>query len=548
MRKSTSSTLSRRARAGLATGVVGAVLVATAMPALGASALLSLSSPTGPSGGLNTVTATAPTGIFTTAFTPAVEFEYVGTAAAASCAATYVAAAAIAVGASPTYTQTAGVLTVPAGNVKKLSTSKLAVTVPSTVVLTGGQPSAKYNMCVYNGTTVGTSALIGNAPYTIAAKATLTTITPATGPALGGTTVTVVGTNFPATGMTASIGGQALTNIVVASGGTSFTATTPAHAASAPLTLSVTTSGGVTTKLAAFSYTNGIIISPNTGPNSSATPIDVDVLGVGFTAIDFSTTTTGQTPDNAFGHVYLVNGKYNAKTATGNKTQAEVAECTSVLVITDTELICSLLLSKSLNAAGGTAIAPANRTVTDAVTATSTALTSATADFTAADVGAVVAGAGITAGTYIASVTNATTVVLSAATTATATGVTVAIGAARANATGATTSASATVTGTGTAFFASDVGRAISGAGIPLGATITAYGSATSVTISAPATATGTGVTLTIGDVQPVPEDTYTLTVVSNGQQDIQTGGTNEDLLYTQSIVSSGSTFTVSDY
>lgn len=65
--------------------------------------------------------------------------------------------------------------------------------------------------------------------------------------------------------------------------------------------------------------------------------------------------------------------------------------------------------------------------VTDGVTATSTALTSATARFTDNDIGVGVSGSGIPANTTIASVTNATTVVLSAATTATATGVTVTI-------------------------------------------------------------------------------------------------------------------------
>lgn len=68
-----------------------------------------------------------------------------------------------------------------------------------------------------------------------------------------------------------------------------------------------------------------------------------------------------------------------------------------------------------------------SRTVADGVTATSTALTSATAAFTAGDVGAAVSGSGIPAGTTITSVTNATTVVLSAATTATASSVSVTI-------------------------------------------------------------------------------------------------------------------------
>lgn len=60
----------------------------------------------------------------------------------------------------------------------------------------------------------------------------------------------------------------------------------------------------------------------------------------------------------------------------------------------------------------------------DGVTNTDTSLVSATANFVSGDVGKVVTGSGIPSGTTIASRTNATTVVLSAATTATATGVT----------------------------------------------------------------------------------------------------------------------------
>lgn len=64
----------------------------------------------------------------------------------------------------------------------------------------------------------------------------------------------------------------------------------------------------------------------------------------------------------------------------------------------------------------------------DGVTNTDTSLVSASAAFVAGDVGKTVTGAGIPAGTTIASRTNATTVVLSAATTATATGVSITIG------------------------------------------------------------------------------------------------------------------------
>lgn len=71
----------------------------------------------------------------------------------------------------------------------------------------------------------------------------------------------------------------------------------------------------------------------------------------------------------------------------------------------------------------------AARTVTDgATTNTDATLTSATASFTAADVGALVEGTGIPAGTRILSYTNSTTVEMTANATATASGVTVVIG------------------------------------------------------------------------------------------------------------------------
>ncbi len=70
----------------------------------------------------------------------------------------------------------------------------------------------------------------------------------------------------------------------------------------------------------------------------------------------------------------------------------------------------------------------ASRTVTDGVLNSTTTLTSATANFVSTDVGRLVTATGVTAGTTIASVTNSTTVVLSAAATATASGVSVTIG------------------------------------------------------------------------------------------------------------------------
>jgi hypothetical protein len=73
---------------------------------------------------------------------------------------------------------------------------------------------------------------------------------------------------------------------------------------------------------------------------------------------------------------------------------------------------------------------PKSRTVTDAVTTNASAtLTSATAAFTAADIGASVAGVNIPTGTTIQSVSNGTTVTLSANATASTSNATVTFGA-----------------------------------------------------------------------------------------------------------------------
>jgi hypothetical protein len=60
---------------------------------------------------------------------------------------------------------------------------------------------------------------------------TITGVSPSGGPAAGGTSVTITGTNFAAPA-TATFGGVAATNVVVVNS-TTMTATTPAHAAGA---------------------------------------------------------------------------------------------------------------------------------------------------------------------------------------------------------------------------------------------------------------------------------------------------------------------------
>lgn len=148
------------------------------------------------------------------------------------------------------------------------------------------------------------------------------------------------------------------------------------------------------------------------------------------------------------------------------------------------------------------------RTVTDgATTSGSTTVTSTAAVFAAADVGKRIAALGIPLGTTIASVADPSTAVVSVAATATAAGLTMDvldIGAAMGPSgmtvvDGVTTSGSATVTSATANFAAGDVGKPISGAGIPPGSTIASRTSATTVVMSGAATVTATAVTLGIG-------------------------------------------------
>jgi hypothetical protein len=377
--------------------------------------------------------------------------------------------------------------------------------------------------------------------------ATVTSITPAAGPAQGGNTITVVGTGF-ASGMIASLAGVALTPENITS--TSFTAVMPARVAGGPFKLSVTTSAGTTTTdTGVYTYSNGIVIEPNTAPNTKLTKTWVSVRGVGFSSLT-TTGTAGATPNSANAHVYLVKGTYDGRTAAGaivgTKTNGQVAECVDVIVVEDTELICGLYLA-------GNQPTPAGRTLTgcNAVTSGATTVTgpanSTTCAFTPADVGMTitVSGGGIPTNTIITAVASATSATISKAASAsiaaTTPTFTLAGGRAVEAATVSTTVntvASSTTTGP---FTSLDVGKRVTGTGIPADTFITAVSSGTA-TLSKTPTTGGTNVALTL--VNAVPIGSYTLTVVSNGAVNSQTTDTN----YTQSIISSGSTFTVADY
>ncbi len=312
-----------------------------------------------------------------------------------------------------------------------------------------------------------------------------------------------------------------------------------------PVVVSLST-GGRATRANAFTYSNGVVVQPNTSPNTRSRT-DIDVTGTGFTSLGFSTT-NGTTPNDTNAHVYLVKGAYDPTKTGPGKTVGQTTECLNVLVVSDTELVCALYL------AGGGIPQSATHAVTGTVAGT--VFTATVGTFNLGDVGLVVpSSSSIAANTTIASITDPTHAVLSKAAT---TNITTAAALTLTKSTRSVsdmnaTNGSATIT-SATAAFASttDVGRTVTGTGIPAGTTIASVTNGTTAVLSQAVTTTSSANgTLNISSAAPatpVPNGTYTVTVVSDGGVDVQPGGANADPAYVGSVVSSNSTFTVSEY
>jgi len=282
-----------------------------------------------------------------------------------------------------------------------------------------------------------------------------------------------------------------------------FTAVTPAHTPGPlPVPLVVTSPSGTTVLSKAFTYSNGITVSPSTGPNNRPGGAPVDVQGVGFAGLNFMMTGN---PDDKNAHVYLVRGMYDPAVTNGIKRNGELVECGNTMLVSDSELVCTMNLQASLTGAGASALP--TRTVT-ADTHSDLTLANISPALSGSDQGERISGPGIAAGTTITQVgAGGTTATLSVPTGATNTGVT----------------------------------------GIAPGTTIVNIGpDGTTANLSTQPTsaATGTSGTIMVSDPVPVPVGTYTVTVVSNGTVNAWPADAN----YTQSVLCSGSTFTVSDF
>jgi hypothetical protein len=434
-------------------------------------------------------------------------------------------------------------------------TSKIAMTLPAGTVLP--TTTTQYKVCVYDSTNTSTSNLVaqGYNTYTVGQVPTVLSVSPATGPAEGGSTITVTGANFPTTpgDMTATVGGAPLLNLSVING-TTFTGTVPPHAAGPAVSIAVTTAGGTNETKSLFTFTNGITVTPKTGANSKMTSTDLDITGVGFDDLVFG---AAYDTNSTKAHVYLVKGAYDP-TGTTTKANAQVpgGECVDVLVISDKDLVCSLYLG------GNFAPAPtattrnltgcSSYTVGGAVSATATqylgpATATSTCTFSATDVGMKLSSGTIIPDntTTIASVNATGMATLNKATASPVVAATaITASSSRTVATPDavfTTSGSTTVVSTAAPFSAGDVGKVLTGTNIAPGTYITGVTTGTA-TLSIPALGAVSG-TVTIFTPAAIPNGTYTITVVTSGAPGAQSGAA-----YMKSIISSGSTFTVADY
>ena len=134
----------------------------------------------------------------------------------------------------------------------------------------------------------GTSATSTNDQYTYVTPPAVTRVSPSSGPATGGTSVTIAGTSF--TGATAvSFGGTAATSFTVTSA-TSITATSPAGTGAVDVTVTIPGGGtSATNSSDVFKYVPSVTsVSPASGPTGGGTSVTINGTGfTGATAVSF---------------------------------------------------------------------------------------------------------------------------------------------------------------------------------------------------------------------------------------------------------------------
>src|SRR6185369_15157611 len=173
------------------------------------------------------------------------------------------------------------------------ATAATSITVNSSTSITATSPAGTSTVDLRVTNPGGTSATSAADQFTYVATPAVTSLSPTSGPAAGGTVVTITGTNF--TGVTAvSFGGTAAAGFTFNSA-TSMTATSPAGAAGA-VDVRVTTPGGTSATSAADQFTYAApptvtSISPTSGPQTGGTTVVITGTNFsGATAVTFGAT------------------------------------------------------------------------------------------------------------------------------------------------------------------------------------------------------------------------------------------------------------------
>lgn len=267
--------------------------------------------------------------------------------------ATYTSATAVVLSAAATATTTSGspgtaiIGALYADELHYLSPLRLIVQAPST--LASAASGTAYYICVWSaaaGTTSGASLLSSTTAtgFTAYTAPTVTNVAPVSGPSIGGTSVTITGTGFSTTAASnkVTIAGAAAT--VTSASATTLVVTAPAGTSSTGAII-VNSPSGTVTATATYAYQDGLTVTPNTTTTTAA--VNLDVLGSGFKSVTFAAavSTAGQNfTKDANAHIVLAVKAFNpALMAAGAYAAgAAAAECTDVVVLSDTELICTL--------------------------------------------------------------------------------------------------------------------------------------------------------------------------------------------------------------
>ena len=186
---------------------------------------------------------------------------------------------------------TSGTVTVTIGGTT--ATSIIVVNSATITAVTPSGTAGAKSVIVTNPDTQSSNSNI-TFTYTAAPPPTITSICPSSGPAAGGTSVTITGTGFATSGtVTVTMGGIAATNVTVVSA-TSITATTPSGTAGAKSVVVTNLDTQSSNSNITFTYEAAptvISISPSSGPATGGT--NVTITGTGF--INGATVTIGGT-------------------------------------------------------------------------------------------------------------------------------------------------------------------------------------------------------------------------------------------------------------